>query len=284
MQLHSLDANDRRAPGNRFDPFRQRQEDAGTASRPSDAVLRQVIVDHAQARLRATGCCERKTARRSSPATIQPLRCLELSPGAPSARVFCREDQVEAEIARRCRIQTALLHDFGFAPIEVRVPASAAGDIEFHLQDRLGRAWQCGGIRIARDADRPVILHHAVFGSLERFVGMLLEQHDGILPAWLAPVQVLVASINKEAAPYALKLERALHDAGLRIALDDGPDTLPRKVVEARQRGIPMIAVIGKREARERLVTLRHRDGRQEVLELDKVVGHIRAATAAPGR
>ncbi len=92
----------------------------------------------------------------------------------------------------------------------------------------------------------------------------------------------MVASINKEAAPYARRLEQALLDAGLRVALDDGADTLPRKIVDARERGIPLIAVIGKREARERTVSLRHRDGRQEVLELCEAVGHIAELAAGP--
>ena len=252
------------------------------------------------------------------------------------AHVFCREDQVEAEVRRFCRIQTALYADFGFDEVEVRFStrpevragtealwdhaegalekaARAAGldpipqpgegvfygpKLEFHLKDRLGRSWQCGTIQLdfvlperldaayhdeTNGSSRPVILHQAVLGSLERFIGVLLEHHDGNLPAWLAPEQVLVASINKEAAPYALKVEQALLDAGLRVALDDGADTLPRKIVDARERGIPLIAVIGKREARERTVALRHRDGRQEVVELAALAGHVAALAAGPG-
>jgi len=251
------------------------------------------------------------------------------------AHVFCREDQVEAEVRRFCQIQTALYADFGFHDVEVRfstrpevragadevwdraegsldMAARAAGldpivqpgegafygpKLEFHLKDRLGRAWQCGTVQLdfvlperldaayhdeANGSSRPVILHHAVLGSLERFIGVLLEHHDGNLPAWLAPEQVLVASINKEAAPYALKIEQALLDTGLRVALDDGADTLPRKIVDARERGIPLIAVIGKREARERTVALRHRDGRQEVLELADLASHVAALAAGP--
>jgi len=251
------------------------------------------------------------------------------------AHVFCREDQVEAEVRRFCRIQTALYRDFGFHEVEVRFstrPEARAGSdaawdraersleaaaraagldplvqpgegafygpkLEFHLKDRLGRSWQCGTVQLdfvlperldaayhdeANGSSRPVILHHAVLGSLERFIGMLLEHHDGHLPAWLAPEQVLVASINKEAAPYALKIEQALADAGLRVAFDDGPDTLPRKIVDARERGIPLIAVIGKREAREKTVALRHRDGRQEVLALAEVADRVAAAAAPP--
>ena len=251
------------------------------------------------------------------------------------AHVFCREDQVEAEVRRFCQIQTALYADFGFDAVEVRFstrpevragadelwdraersleaaaravgldPVRQPGEgafygpkLEFHLKDRLGRSWQCGTVQLdfvlperlgaayhdeTNGSARPVILHHAVLGSLERFIGILLEHHDGNLPVWLAPEQVLVASINKEAAPYALKVEQALLDAGLRVALDDGADTLPRKIVDARERGIPLIAVIGKREARERTVALRHRDGRQEVLGLAEVVAHVADAAAGP--
>ena len=251
------------------------------------------------------------------------------------AHVFCREDQVEAEVRRFCQIQTALYADFGFHQIEARFstrPAVRAGSdavwdraersleaaaraggldpllqpgegafygpkLEFHLKDRLGRSWQCGTVQLdfvlperldaayhdgTNGSARPVILHHAVLGSLERFIGILLEQHDGNLPAWLAPEQLLVASINKEAAPYAHKLEQALDAAGVRVALDDGADTLPRKIVEARERGIPLIAVIGKREARERTVALRHRDGRQEALPLNEAVARIADLVAGP--
>ena len=251
------------------------------------------------------------------------------------AHVFCREDQVEAEVRRFCQIQTRLYADFGFHEVEARFstrPEARAGSdevwdraersleaaaraagldpivcpgegafygpkLEFHLKDRLGRSWQCGTVQLdfvlperldaayhdeANGSARPVILHHAVLGSLERFIGMLLEQHDGNLPAWLAPEQVLVASINKEAAPYALKVEQALIDAGLRVALDDSSDTLPRKIVEGRERGIPLIVVIGKREARERTVALRHRDGRQEVLDLPEAVARIADVAAGP--
>ena len=251
------------------------------------------------------------------------------------AHVFCREDQVEAEVRRFCEIQTALYADFGFDAVEVRfstrpevragadavwdraersleAAACAAGldpivqpgegafygpKLEFHLRDRLGRSWQCGTVQLdfvlperldaayhdeKNGASRPVILHHAVLGSLERFIGILLEHHDGNLPPWLAPEQVLVASINKEAAPYALKVEQALLDVGLRVALDDGADTLPRKIVDARERGIPLIAVIGKREARERTVALRHRDGSQEALSLPEAVARIADVAAGP--
>ena len=251
------------------------------------------------------------------------------------AHVFCREDQVEAEVRRFCEIQTALYADFGFDAVEVRfstrpevragadavwdraersleAAARAAGldpivqpgegafygpKLEFHLKDRLGRSWQCGTVQLdfvlperldaayhdeTNGASRPVILHHAVLGSLERFIGILLEHYDGNLPPWLAPEQVLVASINKEAAPYALKVEQALLDVGLRVALDDGADTLPRKIVDARERGIPLIAVIGKREARERTVALRHRDGSQEALSLPEAVARIADVAAGP--
>ncbi|MBV8651095.1 MAG: threonine--tRNA ligase, partial [Alphaproteobacteria bacterium] len=252
------------------------------------------------------------------------------------AHVFCREDQIEAEVRRFCEIQTALYADFGFHEVQVRFstrPEARAGSdavwdraeqaleaaaraaglmpivqpgegafygpkLEFHLKDRLGRWWQCGTVQLdfvlperlgavyhdqANDLVRPVILHHAVLGSLERFIGVLLEHHDGHLPAWLAPEQVLVASINKEAAPYARRIEQALADAGLRVALDEGPDSLPRKIVDARDRAIPMIAVIGKRESRERTVALRHRDGRQEMLPQAAAIARIADLAACPG-
>jgi len=314
-----------------------------------DTELWRVVEDHVRRRLRQAGYRELRSPavvpsaaghveifnRRPRSFRDLPLRCFEFGTVQDDGHCFCREDQLEAEVARFCRLQTLLQADFGFHVLEVRRPARPAvragsdvdwdraeqaldaaaraagldpvphaGEAAFHgprlefgLRDRLGRAQRCGTLQLdfvlperlgaeyhdaAGLARRPVVLHHAVLGSLERFIGVLLEHHDGHLPAWLAPEQVLVAAINKEAAPYALKLEQQLVDAELRVAFDDGPDTLPRKIVEARERGIPLLVVIGKREARERIVTLRHRDGRQTVLPLAEAVARIQAAAAGP--
>lgn len=169
--------------------------------------------------------------------------------------------------------------------------------LEFGLRDRLGRVWQCGTAQMDFvlperldahyvDADnsrvRPVIIHHAALGSIERFIGILLEQHDGRLPLWLAPEQVLVASIGPEATDAAGIVAQAFGDADLRVALDQRPERLGRKVVRAREEGIPVLAAIGRREAEEGTVSLRWPDGGQERLALSAAISRI-AQAARPG-
>ncbi|MDD9936480.1 MAG: threonine--tRNA ligase [Myxococcales bacterium] len=156
--------------------------------------------------------------------------------------------------------------------------------LEFVLVDRFDRQWQCGTIQLdlampARfdvsyvdehgERKRPALLHRAVLGSLERFLGMVLESYAGALPPWLAPEQVLIVPIAAAQEPYAREVAEALCDAGLRARLDARNESLSRKVVLAHEEGFPFVAVVGKREARDGSVALRKRDGSQEVLPLE---------------
>ncbi|MGE0667512.1 MAG: threonine--tRNA ligase [Sphingomonadales bacterium] len=156
--------------------------------------------------------------------------------------------------------------------------------LEFHLRDRLGRSWQCGTVQldcvlperldvsyVAPDGSRavPAMIHHAVFGSMGRFIGMLLEHHGGALPFWLAPEQVAVAPVSDRQAAYARRVWEVLDGAGLRAVLHDGNETLPRRIVAAREAGIPVMAIVGDREAEAGSVSLRRRDGSQEVAKLE---------------
>ncbi|WP_051340572.1 threonine--tRNA ligase [Azospirillum halopraeferens] len=162
------------------------------------------------------------------------------------------------------------------AGLDVRVqPGEGAfygPKLEFVLRDRQGRDWQCGTIQLdmvlperldvaytdaANRRVRPVMIHHAVLGSLERFIGMLLEHHNGRLPLWLAPDQVVVASVGEAQADYARTVVAALDDAGLRAVLDDRPERLSRKAAEAREAGIPVLLAVGAREAAAGTVALR---------------------------
>ncbi len=157
--------------------------------------------------------------------------------------------------------------------------------LEFILRDRLGRSWQCGTVQldcvlpgrldasyVAPDGSRalPVMIHHAVFGSMGRFVGVLLEQHGGALPFWLAPEQVAVAPVSDRQGDYARHVWDMLDGAGLRVVMQDGNETLPRRIVASHEAGIPVMAIVGGREAADNTVTLRRRDGSQSVAKLEE--------------
>ncbi len=150
--------------------------------------------------------------------------------------------------------------------------------LEFVLKDRLGRDWQCGTIQLdlvlperfdlsyvdaSGQKRRPMMLHRAMLGSLERFIAILLEHHEGALPAWLAPEQVVVASVGEEAAEHARRFAAALREAGCRARVDARAESLSRKIVDAHQAGAPWLVVVGKREVEKNAVRLRRRDGQQ---------------------
>ncbi len=151
--------------------------------------------------------------------------------------------------------------------------------IEIKMHDSMNREWQCGTIQIdffqpenfdltyvASDGTfkRPVIIHQAMYGSLERFFGILLEHYKGHLPFWLSPVQIRLLTVSDEQKPYARELLQSLEQQGLRAELDDSSDTLASQIKSAQLAKIPWMLVLGKKEAADRTVTLRHHDGKQE--------------------
>lgn len=164
--------------------------------------------------------------------------------------------------------------------------------LEFVLRDRQGREWQCGTVQLdmvlperldvaytdaANRRVRPVMLHHAVLGSLERFIAMLLEHHRGQLPLWLAPVQVAVLPVGEEQLPYAREVVDGLEREGFRVAMDGRPERLSRRIVDVREEGIPVLLVLGEREAADRSVALRRMpDGETVPLSLDAAVRSLR--------
>lgn len=169
--------------------------------------------------------------------------------------------------------------------------------LEFLLPDRHGKFWQCGTIQLdfvlpeRLDVDivamdnsrqRPLMLHHAVLGSIERFFAMLLERWEGNLPLWLAPQQVMVASIQADQQDYARTVADAFDVAGLRVVLDIRPETLSRKIVQAHADAIPIVAVVGAREVADGSVVLRNRVGGQRILPLADAVSRLRAELARP--
>ncbi len=153
--------------------------------------------------------------------------------------------------------------------------------IEFSLKDCIGRLWQCGTVQvdfsmpgrlgaeyIAEDGSKqvPVMLHRAILGSIERFLGILIEQHAGALPAWLSPQQVMVATIVTDANDYAQEVVAALRSAGMRAEVDLRNEKIGYKVREHSLQKIPAILCIGKREAEEGTVAVRRFGSKQQTV------------------
>ncbi len=148
--------------------------------------------------------------------------------------------------------------------------------IDFSLRDSLERVWQCGTIQvdfsmpnrlgahyIAEDGSKqvPVMIHRAILGSLERFIGILLEEHAGALPAWLAPVQAVLLTITDKQQDYARGVEKRLRDGNLRVEADLRNEKIGFKIREHTLQRVPYLLVVGKREAQEGSVAVRTREG-----------------------
>ncbi|HEX8216648.1 MAG TPA: threonine--tRNA ligase, partial [Allosphingosinicella sp.] len=174
-----------------------------------------------------------------------------------------------------------------------------APKLEFHLTDAIGRTWQVGTIQtdtvlperldaayVAEDGQkhRPVMLHRAILGSFERFIGILIEHHAGRFPMWLAPVQAVVATIVSDADAYGAEVVTALRAAGIRAEADLRNEKINYKVREHSLKKVPNLLVLGKREAEERTVALRPlgSDARQEVLGLEAVVARLAQEATPP--
>ena len=174
-----------------------------------------------------------------------------------------------------------------------------APKLEFHLTDAIGRTWQVGTIQtdtvlpdrldasyVGEDGEkhRPVMLHRAILGTFERFIGILIEHHAGRFPMWLAPVQAVVATIVSDADDYAREVIAALEKAGIRAEADLRNEKINYKVREHSLAHVPYLLVVGKREAEERTIALRPlgADARQEVLPLDAVVSRLVDEALAP--
>jgi len=170
--------------------------------------------------------------------------------------------------------------------------------LEFVLRDALGRDWQCGTLQldfvmperlgatyVGEDGarHRPVMLHRAILGSIERFIGVLIEHYAGRFPLWLAPVQIVVATITSEAADYASEVARACSATGLRVGCDAGDEKITYKVREHSLAKVPVMLVVGRREAANRSVALRRLGGNeQEVLALGEAVARLKQEAAVP--
>ena len=167
--------------------------------------------------------------------------------------------------------------------------------LDFHLKDSIGRTWQCGTIQldfqlpqrfhieyIGEDGEkyRPIMLHRVVFGSIERFIGILTEHYAGKFPAWLSPVQVKILPISDKYIDYAKEVEIFLKEKKIRTELDDRDEKLGYKIREARIDKVTYMLIIGDKEQRNRTVSVRKRDvepDKQDMgeIQLDKVVDMI---------
>jgi threonyl-tRNA synthetase len=171
--------------------------------------------------------------------------------------------------------------------------------LEFVLRDAIGRDWQCGTLQVdfvlperldaayvGEDGEkhRPVMLHRAILGSFERFLGILIENYAGRFPFWLAPLQVVVATITDEAKPYAEKVLKALKEAGLHAEADLRNEKINYKVREHSVAKVPVILVVGGREAEENTVAVRRLGGKdQEILALETAIAKLREEAVIPG-
>ena len=170
--------------------------------------------------------------------------------------------------------------------------------LEFVLKDAIGREWQCGTHQVdfvmperlgasyvGEDGEkhRPVMLHRAILGSFERFIAILIEQYAGRFPLWLSPVQVVVATITSDADAYAAEVEAQMLKAGIRVEVDRRNEKINYKVREHSLAKVPVIAVVGRREAEESTVALRRLGSKeQEFLALDDAIVRISTEGAPP--
>ena len=165
--------------------------------------------------------------------------------------------------------------------------------IDFHIKDSLGRDWQCGTIQldfqmperfdltyIGQDGEkhRPVMLHRVVFGSIERFIGVLIEHYAGAFPTWLAPVQVKILTISDKQKAYANKIVEKLMNEGIRVEVDDREEKIGYKIREAQLQKIPYMLIVGDKEVETNAVGVRARkDGDIGQMPIDEFICKIKA-------
>lgn len=203
--------------------------------------------------------------------------------GRPPSRVGSDEawDRAERELREGAELG-------GFSPRFVPGGGAFYGPkIEVSLLDSVGRAWQCGTIQLdfflperfdveyvaaSGERRRPVMLHRALAGSLERFLGVVLEQHEGQLPAWLSPEQVRVLPIGEgEPSELASELAEELREASVRVSVDRSDESLGKRIARAHLAEVPLSVVVGEREVAAGSVDVRGREGREVVPRSDAV-------------
>ena len=205
----------------------------------------------------------------------------------PEVRVGDDEIWDKAEAALKAALESSGL-EYSYNPGE---GAFYGPKLEFVLRDAIGRDWQCGTHQvdlnlparlgatfIGEDGQKhtPVLLHRAMFGSLERFIGILLEHHAGNLPLWLSPLQVKVLTITSDADDYALEVVARLRDAGMTAEADLRNEKISYKVREHSVAKVPVLMAVGQREIDEKTVALRRLGSKQQkVLPLDEAIANL---------
>ena len=231
------------------------------------------------------------------------------------AHIFCLPSQIKEEVTQVIRLANSIYSVFGFkyklelstqpensmgtkeqwdlATESLRQALEAnelsyeinEGDgafygpkIDYHLEDAIGRTWQCGTIQLDfqmperfdityidkdNEKKRPVMIHRALLGSMERFMGILIEHYAGKFPAWLAPVQVKILSISEKFNAYAMEVYNQLKAVGIRVELDDREEKIGYKVRNAQMEKVPYSLVVGEKEMENKTVAVRKRDGEQ---------------------
>lgn len=158
--------------------------------------------------------------------------------------------------------------------------------LDFHLKDSIGRTWQCGTIQLdfqlpqRFDIDyvgadggkhRPIMLHRVVFGSIERFIGILIEHYAGKFPVWLSPVQAKILPISDKYNDYAKEIVSFLEQEGIRAEVDDRSEKLGYKIREARVDKVPYMIILGENEQNNKSVSVRQRDGEADKQDLGEM-------------
>ena len=206
-------------------------------------------------------------------------------------------DQAEEELRQAVIASGRATEAYGWEELPGE-GAFYAPKLEFHLTDAIGRTWQVGTIQSDRvlperldasyvgedgERHRPVMLHRAILGTFERFIGILIEHFAGRLPVWLAPVQAVVATIVSDADGYAQEVAAKLAAAGIRVEADLRNEKINYKVREHSLAKVPHMLVVGKREADERTVALRTLgEQEQKVLPLDEAIALLKSAASPP--
>ncbi len=211
----------------------------------------------------------------------------------PTPRIGTDEQWEKAEEALRSALRAC-----GAAWTELPGEGAFYGPkVEYHLKDSIGRSWQVGTMQVdfqlpgrlgseyvAEDNTRkvPVMLHRAIVGSLERFIGILIEHHAGAMPLWLAPTQAVVLTITDRQADYARQVEKALKDAGLRIAADLRNEKITYKIREHSLQKLPYQLIVGDKEMQAGTVAVRTRGGEDlGAIALDALLTRLREEVAA---
>jgi threonyl-tRNA synthetase len=207
-------------------------------------------------------------------------------------------DKAESELREAVTAAGLATPEYGWEELPGE-GAFYAPKLEWHLTDAIGRTWQVGTIQSDRvlpdrldatfvgedgERHRPVMLHRAIFGSYERFIGILIEHHAGRFPVWLAPTQAVVATIVSDADSYANEVVAKLTAAGLRAEADTRNEKINYKVREHSLAKVPLLLVVGKREAEEGSVAVRRlgSEERQQAMSLDEAIAMLKAEATPP--